>query len=245
MNTAVITGAGSGIGRAVALKFAAEGWRVALVGRAREPLAETAARAGADAGARPASFPCDVSAPDAVATHGRGRARAVWRRRRARQLGRYQRAAAEFRALSLDDWHARAGDQPPRRVLLRARVSARHARAPHRDDRQHQLRRRQGRARYRRTGIRVVEIRSDGPDAADQRGGARERRARVLDLSRATSTRRCSTSGRSRRRRRRARACCSPRIWRRACGWSRRSRRAPSSTRFRCRPGSADEATWL
>ena len=41
MSTAVVTGAGSGVGRAVALKFAAEGWNVALVGRRAEPLAET------------------------------------------------------------------------------------------------------------------------------------------------------------------------------------------------------------
>ena len=43
MPIAVVTGAGSGIGRAVALKFAAEGWGVALVGRRLEPLAETVA----------------------------------------------------------------------------------------------------------------------------------------------------------------------------------------------------------
>jgi NAD(P)-dependent dehydrogenase (short-subunit alcohol dehydrogenase family) len=38
---ALVTGAGSGVGRAVVLKFAAEGWRVALVGRRPEALAET------------------------------------------------------------------------------------------------------------------------------------------------------------------------------------------------------------
>lgn len=41
MNTAVITGAGSGVGRAIALKFASEGWSVALVGRRPEALAES------------------------------------------------------------------------------------------------------------------------------------------------------------------------------------------------------------
>ncbi|GGL68584.1 dehydrogenase [Streptomyces fumigatiscleroticus] len=41
--TALVTGAGSGIGRAVALAFAAEGANVVVAGRRREPLEETAA----------------------------------------------------------------------------------------------------------------------------------------------------------------------------------------------------------
>jgi len=44
--TALVTGAGSGIGRAVALALLEHGWRVALAGRRAEPLAETAALAG-------------------------------------------------------------------------------------------------------------------------------------------------------------------------------------------------------
>jgi len=42
---ALVTGAGSGVGRAVALRLAAEGWSVALAGRRAEPLGETAAQA--------------------------------------------------------------------------------------------------------------------------------------------------------------------------------------------------------
>ncbi|GHF55853.1 SDR family NAD(P)-dependent oxidoreductase [Streptomyces griseosporeus] len=50
--TALVTGAGSGIGRAVALAFAAEGARVVVAGRSRAPLEETVAlveRAGGTA----------------------------------------------------------------------------------------------------------------------------------------------------------------------------------------------------
>jgi NAD(P)-dependent dehydrogenase (short-subunit alcohol dehydrogenase family) len=70
MNTAVVTGAGSGVGRAVALRFAAEGWRVALVGRTSETLDETAVQADPEARDRVAAFPCDVSSAEAVASMG-------------------------------------------------------------------------------------------------------------------------------------------------------------------------------
>ncbi len=69
-STAVVTGAGSGVGQAVALRFAAKGWQVALVGRRAAALEETAALAGTDAREHIAAFPCDISAPDAVAAMG-------------------------------------------------------------------------------------------------------------------------------------------------------------------------------
>ncbi|MEU8567609.1 SDR family oxidoreductase [Streptomyces pathocidini] len=47
---AVVTGAGSGIGRAVALELARAGWSVALAGRRTEALEETARLAREDAG---------------------------------------------------------------------------------------------------------------------------------------------------------------------------------------------------
>ena len=61
--TAVITGAGSGVGRAIALRLAAEGWNLALIGRTSSRLEETAALS-----ARPNAsircYACDVG--DAV-----------------------------------------------------------------------------------------------------------------------------------------------------------------------------------
>lgn len=61
--SAVVTGAGSGIGRAVALTLAEAGWSVTLAGRRGEPLRETARLAGAHT----AVVPTDVTDQDAVA----------------------------------------------------------------------------------------------------------------------------------------------------------------------------------
>lgn len=44
--TAVVTGAGSGVGRSIALKLGAAGWQVVLVGRQEKTLKETIAKAG-------------------------------------------------------------------------------------------------------------------------------------------------------------------------------------------------------
>ncbi len=64
--TAVVTGAGGGLGRASALALLGAGWRVALAGRRAEALAETAALAGAGGG-RAVCVPTDIRDPDAVA----------------------------------------------------------------------------------------------------------------------------------------------------------------------------------
>jgi NAD(P)-dependent dehydrogenase (short-subunit alcohol dehydrogenase family) len=62
---AVVTGAGTGIGRAAALALFHDGYRVALAGRRQEPLEETAALAGA-AGEQALVVPTDVAKPQAV-----------------------------------------------------------------------------------------------------------------------------------------------------------------------------------
>ncbi|MXU64495.1 SDR family oxidoreductase [Oceanomicrobium pacificus] len=58
---ALVTGAGSGIGRAVTRRLLEDGWRAVLVGRRLEPLQETAA--GSD---RALCLTCDVSDPSQV-----------------------------------------------------------------------------------------------------------------------------------------------------------------------------------
>jgi NAD(P)-dependent dehydrogenase (short-subunit alcohol dehydrogenase family) len=58
---AVVTGAGSGIGRAVARLMLADGYRVALAGRREAQLHETA-----DGHPEALAVPCDVTEPDDV-----------------------------------------------------------------------------------------------------------------------------------------------------------------------------------
>jgi NAD(P)-dependent dehydrogenase (short-subunit alcohol dehydrogenase family) len=61
---AMVTGAGSGIGRAVTLALLRDGYRVALAGRRQEPLEQTAAQSGE--AARTLIVPTDVSDPTSV-----------------------------------------------------------------------------------------------------------------------------------------------------------------------------------
>ena len=63
--TAVVTGAGSGVGRAAALARLGGGWTVALAGRRRDALEETVGMAGG-AASRAIPVPTDVGDPKSV-----------------------------------------------------------------------------------------------------------------------------------------------------------------------------------
>jgi NAD(P)-dependent dehydrogenase (short-subunit alcohol dehydrogenase family) len=63
---AVVTGAGTGIGKAVALALLQDGYQVVLAGRRKEPLERAVADAG-PAGDRALAVPTDVSDPQSVA----------------------------------------------------------------------------------------------------------------------------------------------------------------------------------
>ena len=62
---AVVTGAGTGIGKAVAVALLRHGWKVALAGRRREPLEQAIRDAGGDA-ASALAVPTDVADPASV-----------------------------------------------------------------------------------------------------------------------------------------------------------------------------------
>ncbi|MBW8715967.1 MAG: SDR family oxidoreductase [Variovorax paradoxus] len=61
---AIVTGAGTGIGRAAALALLADGWSVTLAGRRLEPLEQVAEESGA--GARAFAVPTDVANAQSV-----------------------------------------------------------------------------------------------------------------------------------------------------------------------------------
>ena len=116
---AVVTGAGSGIGREVTHALLGAGYRVALAGRREEALRETLAGAGVEPD-RAIVVPTDVADRDAVA--------ALFARVRG-ELGRvdllFNNAGpfgrpAPFEDVAFEDWQAIVDDQPHRRLPVRA-----------------------------------------------------------------------------------------------------------------------------
>ena len=68
----IVTGAGSGIGRAVALALLREGYSVVLAGRHRESLEQTISEAGPD---HEKVFEIEVTAGDAITARASGRSK--------------------------------------------------------------------------------------------------------------------------------------------------------------------------
>src|SRR5690242_11335264 len=67
--TAIVTGAGTGIGKATAAALLAEGWNAVFVGRRKDVLDEAAASATSEAGsngAKALTISCDVTKPAEV-----------------------------------------------------------------------------------------------------------------------------------------------------------------------------------
>ena len=98
--TILITGAGSGIGRATARRFLDDGWRVALMGRREDALRETADGAGSAL-----ALPCDVT--DAAALDDAfGRIRSDWGRLDvAFNNAGNNVAGATVDEIPVEDWH--------------------------------------------------------------------------------------------------------------------------------------------
>ncbi|RYF40156.1 MAG: SDR family oxidoreductase, partial [Comamonadaceae bacterium] len=61
---AIVTGAGTGIGRAASLALLRDGWTVVLSGRRNQPLLDVAEES--NAGERALAISCDVADPQSV-----------------------------------------------------------------------------------------------------------------------------------------------------------------------------------
>ncbi len=124
MKTILITGASSGIGRAVAVKMAASGWHVGLLARRVEALREVAAEIGQGC----MVLPCDVASETAVDDALSSYINAVGRLDCLFNNAGIFSPAAPIDALSVADWQ-RAVDVNLTGMFLCARAAFRHMRA--------------------------------------------------------------------------------------------------------------------
>ncbi len=106
---ALVTGAGSGIGRASALALARAGYQVVLLGRRAEALEQTCAAAAAESaelGARLHPMPADVTDEGGGAPGVRADRVALRPARPAVQQRRHRRAAVHIDELSVEQWRS-------------------------------------------------------------------------------------------------------------------------------------------
>ena len=177
---ALVTGAGSGIGRAIAERLAREGAVVVVTGRRREPLEETAARI-AVAGGTVTVQQCDVAHADDVealvgsTVRGHGSAR---RPREQRGAGPHVAARAGDRRRPAGGVVGRDARREPHGAFLCCKHALPHLVAERaRRDRERRVdvgRRRQ----HEPDGVRRVEARPRRPHARDRARLCRPRRAR-------------------------------------------------------------------
>ncbi len=102
---AVVTGAGSGVGQAVALALIQEGWRVAIVGRRAETLQDTVDLAGANK-AMLLPCPCDIGRSEAVEKLGRDVLAKFGNVQTLVNAAGTNAPKRALEVLSLDDYHA-------------------------------------------------------------------------------------------------------------------------------------------
>ena len=104
---ALVTGAGTGIGKAVALALMQDGYAVVLAGRRQDKLEETASE-GKSTGAKSLVVPTDVSDPASIKALFAKTKDDVRPARRAVQQCRHRRAGRAARGLAARDLAARS-----------------------------------------------------------------------------------------------------------------------------------------